>query len=150
MKKEITIEVLAALLILLFLYAGFSKWFDIARFRHDLSNQPLPHWMGGLLVWILPASEILTAILLFSERTRPLGFLISTVLLSIFTVYIILGLSGAFHRVPCSCGGVIRSLGWKNHLFFNAFFLLAATLGLRLDNPENRKQNEQPRMAGRV
>ncbi len=41
-------------------------------------------------------------------------------------IYIILNYSAS---VPCSCGGIIEKLGWKEHLVFNLFFVLLAVAG---------------------
>jgi hypothetical protein len=45
-------------------------------------------------------------------------------------------------ELPCSCGGVISSLSWKNHLVFNILFLLLASVGYYLSRP--RQIGEQP------
>jgi hypothetical protein len=66
------------------------------------------------------------------------GFYLSALLLIIFTGYIALVLLNYFGRVPCSCGGVIRTLGWGLHLIFNVFFLLLSFLGIYLINRERR------------
>jgi phage shock protein PspC (stress-responsive transcriptional regulator) len=40
-------------------------------------------------------------------------------------------------RLPCSCGGVLQQLSWKQHLIFNLFFLLLAVVGIVLEsNPK--------------
>lgn len=56
--------------------------------------------------------------------------ILSTLLMTAFTIYIVLIISGYFPKVPCTCGGVIRALGWKAHLVFNLIFLSAAILAL--------------------
>ncbi len=47
-----------------------------------------------------------------------------------FTVYIGLVLTGLFGRVPCSCGGVLSSLGWEAHFLFNVCILALAVIGV--------------------
>jgi hypothetical protein len=47
-------------------------------------------------------------------------------LMVMFTTYIICILTLSLY-IPCSCGGVLEKLGWKEHLVFNiAFIILAA------------------------
>lgn len=36
-------------------------------------------------------------------------------------------------RLPCSCGGVIALLSWKQHIAFNLFFLSLAVIGIYLE-----------------
>lgn len=131
MKNKILL-LICILLVLLFSYTAFSKWLDLRGFAYDLHNQPFPRWMGSLLVWFLPAVEILIAGLLLFERTRLAGLWCSFVLMGLFTLYTLLVLLGVFHRVPCSCGGVIKLLSWKQHLFFNLFFVGLSLWGIVL------------------
>lgn len=118
---QIITQTTVALLILLWTYTAIGKWADSADFRLSLSRQPLPR--PELLFWTLPLAELLAAGLLVSEKTRKWGLYLSSLLLFAFTVYIAAGLMGLLEKVPCSCGGVLRSLGWKEHLLFNLVFL---------------------------
>lgn len=34
------------------------------------------------------------------------------------------------HNIPCSCGGILESLGWREHLYFNLAFIALAVLAL--------------------
>lgn len=126
-----------ALLILLFAYAAVSKLLNVTTFRGQLYNQSFPHGLADMLFVGLPLSELLTCGLLLFPITRRLGLLLSLLLMTVFTLYIILVLLGYWERVPCSCGGVLASLNWTQHLFFNLFFLLLAIAGLAL-GPEPR------------
>lgn len=42
-------------------------------------------------------------------------------------IYIILNYSSF---IPCSCGGILEKLGWKEHLFFNLIFIMLAAAGI--------------------
>lgn len=132
MKKEKIIEIAASLLILLFIYASLSKLVNISEFRNDMLNQPFPKWMSSMLVWFVPGIEILISLALSFKLTRLWGLWGSAVLMGAFTIYTAIVLLNVFGRVPCSCGGVIKRLTWTQHLFFNAFFLLVAILGIWL------------------
>ncbi|WP_147322020.1 MauE/DoxX family redox-associated membrane protein [Mucilaginibacter conchicola] len=126
MKK--TIQTLApALLVLLFTYAAVSKLADPATARQQMYNQNIPPEAAGILWILVPAAELLTTALLFSERTRTAGLLLSAVLMAVFTGYIALVLAGLWDRVPCSCGGVLQNLSWRAHFIFNIFFLALST-----------------------
>lgn len=143
MKPIRIIDVISFLLILLFVYTAASKLLDFGQFKAQMYNQTLPHEVASGLIWTLPGIEIIAAILLLFEQTRLAGLYLSNVLMILFTGYIALVLLGYFGRVPCSCGGVIKSLGWKNHLLINLFFLLLSILGIFTINRERRFVGKQ-------
>lgn len=129
-KKQVMLECISALLILLFLYASVSKFLDFKTFFKEMYNQPLPHTLTPFLVWFIPCSEILISLALIFERTRLLGLYGSLVLMGLFTIYAILILSHVFPYVPCSCGGVIKRLTWRQHLVLNLFFVTLSIIGV--------------------
>jgi len=139
MKRKIVLEVLSSLLIVLFVYAGVSKWLDFKTYVGEIDNQPFPNWMTPALAWLIPLSEITIALLLLFARTQLLGFWASFVLMTLFTVYTILILLKFFGRVPCSCGGIIEKLTWNQHLFFNLFFVGVAVTGIVLRKKKNNQ-----------
>ncbi|HXO74983.1 MAG TPA: MauE/DoxX family redox-associated membrane protein, partial [Puia sp.] len=73
------------LLILLFMYAAVSKLSDIAAFRAQLYRQPFPHGFADLLLFALPAAELLVVLMLYYPHTRLTGLKASLVLLLAFT-----------------------------------------------------------------
>ncbi|WP_353959040.1 MauE/DoxX family redox-associated membrane protein [Mucilaginibacter myungsuensis] len=129
---------ISALLILLFVYTAVSKLLDMQAFREQMYNQEFPAWLADLLITTLPALEIVTAVLILFQRTRLTGLMISFLLMVLFTTYILLVIAGYYDRTPCSCGGVLRSMGWTTHLLFNLFFTLISFLGIRWSIRERR------------
>ena len=129
-KKQVLLECISALLILLFLYASLSKFMDFRTFIKEMNNQPLPNSWTPFLVWFIPCTEILLSIFLIFERTRLLGFYGSLVLMGMFTIYALLILFHFFPYVPCSCGGVIKRLSWTQHLILNLFFVAISIVGV--------------------
>jgi len=129
-KKQVMLECVSALLILLFLYASVSKFLDFKTFYREMNNQPLPNSWTPFLVWIIPCSEILLCVALIFERTRLLGLYGSLALMGLFTIYATLILLNVFHRVPCSCGGVIKRLTWPQHLVLNLFYVILSVVGV--------------------
>jgi uncharacterized membrane protein YphA (DoxX/SURF4 family) len=123
MKKAITIEIITTLLVALFFYASFSKIADIAGFQRDMRMQPFPTWAKAILLWAVPAVEIVISILLIPERTRLAGLYAYLLVMSLFTIYTALVLFHFFSRVPCPCGGVIRRLKWWQHMILNLVFI---------------------------
>lgn len=131
-KFKLIVDITGALLAALFFYTAVSKLLAFTDFQGQMRNQVFPLWFENLFIWTLPPLEILTALLLCFDRWRTFGFWLSLLLMTVFTIYIALVLGKVFQRVPCSCGGVLKALGWKAHLFFNLFFLLISSIGLRL------------------
>ena len=129
-RRQFLLEVIAALLILLFLYAGLSKFLDFKTFRKEMNNQPLPNSWTTFLVWFLPCAEILLSATLIFEHTRLFGFYGALALMGIFTLYTLLILFHVFSYIPCSCGGIIKQLTWPQHLVFNLFFTGASFVGI--------------------
>jgi len=132
------IPAISGLLILLFSYTVVSKLSNPEDFRAQMFNQAFSHKLAVLLVYFIPAAEILATIMLLSERLRMWGLILSLFLMLLFTGYVGLVLIGYYDRVPCSCGGVLRSLGWGWHFVLNAASLLLATIGLILKLKERR------------
>ena len=130
MKKQILLESIVSLLVMMFLYASFSKYFDFAGFQLAMYRQPFPHWFSTVLIIFMPPAEILISILLITAKQRTLGLRAAVILMALFTAYIASILSHFFPKVPCSCGGVIARLNWPQHLVFNCCFLLLALTGL--------------------
>lgn len=129
MKKEYLLPFISTLLILLWIYAAGSKLAEYTIFKDQLARQPLPSWSIPILAWALPLVEMVTALFLYFQRTNKMGCILSSVLMTAFTVYVLLALSGAFGDIPCSCAGIIGKLRWKGHLLFNIFFTILSFAG---------------------
>lgn len=138
MKKSIVVDLIVLLLISLFLYTGFSKYFDFENFSVAMHNQPFPGWFSAVLLWMLPSVEIMVAGMLMFGKTQKIGLLVSAIIMLLFTLYTGSILLHLFPQVPCSCGGVIKSFTWRGHLFFNLFFLMISVTGCVLTI--NKKQ----------
>lgn len=126
-------EPIAVLLIILFVYTASSKLLDIAAFRKQMLNQPLPDVLKQNLVWLVPVFEITTSVFLIIKSARLYGFLIAFLLMLAFTVYVGLILANTFAYIPCSCGGILNTLSWKAHLIFNIVFTLLALAGVIIE-----------------
>src|ERR1700722_17101403 len=87
LKRQVVLECIAALLILLFLYASISKFLDFKTFIDEMNNQPLPNSWTPYLVWSIPLLEIAISIGLLFEYTRLLCLYASLVVMAIFTIY---------------------------------------------------------------
>ena len=126
-----TTEIISAFFILLFVYTATSKLLSHQTFVINLKKSPLIAFASGFLSWAIPSIEIIIAVLLFFPRFRRLGLLASFGLMTVFTIYIAYMLLTSSH-LPCSCGGVISKLSWKEHLWLNVLFSVLAAFSLCL------------------
>ena len=128
----------AALLVLLFIYAAASKLADFPMFRVQLHRQPFPAGVADAMVYLLPGAELLTAILLLSERTFMAGLALSLTLLALFTSYIVLVLLHFWSRTPCACGGILNHMTWRVHLAANLLFIALNLIAIKIHVKERR------------
>lgn len=135
MKRQITIEVIVFLYIVLFLYAAGTKLIDYDKFIGQIGKSPLLTNYAGWIAWIIPTVEIIIAIMLIISRLRLIGLYAAFGLMVIFTFYIIAILSFST-ELPCACGGVLSNLHWKGHLIFNIAFVLLGLGGILLQTKQ--------------
>jgi len=143
MKKTTLIDIISALFILLFMYTASSKLFDFLQFEGTLAMSPLiGESLAPFAAWAIPIVEILISLMLFFPRSRRMGLWASLFLMIAFTFYIGYIAFVAPHQ-PCSCGGVIKYMTWKEHFIFNIFFTLLAALGLWLYRKQRLQSQKQ-------
>ncbi|MBK5214555.1 MAG: hypothetical protein JJE55_12945 [Flavobacteriaceae bacterium] len=134
-----TITISSYLFILLFLYAATSKLLDFETFTVQLAQSPLLSAYAGIIAWLVPGIEITIAILLMVPKFRTLALYAAFTLMVMFTayIYIILNFSDF---IPCSCGGVLEKLSWKQHLIFNVVFIVLAGVAIYFSKHWNTKR----------
>ena len=131
MKKETAIRIFCSLLILLFAYAGLSKLTNYNLFQKELQDFPFISTSANFIAWFIPLIELITVCLLFFSSTHLYGLYVSLILLLLFTGFLIFML--AFDKnLPCSCGGIISRLSWKQHIVFNLVFIMPSIAGIVL------------------
>ncbi|MEP6930043.1 MAG: MauE/DoxX family redox-associated membrane protein [Flavobacterium sp.] len=129
--KNVIIEVICLLFILLFIYAAVSKILDFENFKVQLAQSPMLSIYAEWIPWSVIAFELIIALLLALSFTKTLGLFLSLGLMTMFTVYIFILLHfSAF--VPCSCGGVLEKMSWNVHLIFNCVFIAMALYAILL------------------
>lgn len=127
--KAIVVEIIVLLYILLFVYAAVSKLLDFENFQVQLGQSPLISSFAGWLSWIVPLGELFIVGLLLVRRARVYGLYLSFLLMVFFTIYIFTILNYS-ESIPCSCGGILERMSWKEHLWFNILFVFLAVFGL--------------------
>jgi len=138
--KTIFTNASSSLLFILFTYTAISKLADYDHFRYTLSTSYYTGKFASTLVWSLPIGELLVSGLLLFRKTRVWGLYGSFILMTTFTCYIIFMLSYDQH-LPCSCGGVIKQMSWKAHLYFNIVFTIISLSALLLEKTRRMTGN---------
>jgi hypothetical protein len=130
-RRELIIEVISAAFVILFVYAAATKLMDYDKFRLQIGQSPVLTGFTGIVVWLVPATEVFVAALLMTMRFRLIGLYASFTLMVMFTAYIIV-ITRFSDYVPCSCGGVLEKLSWNQHLVFNLVFVALAVIAILL------------------
>ena len=117
------LNILIALFVLLFAYAATAKLIHFSETVKAMHRQPLATWLTDVLPYVLPIAEVIVVVLLIPERTKLAGLYLFTAMMIIFTGYIVLVLGNHFSIIPCSCGGLMKTLNWTTHLYFNICFI---------------------------
>ena len=129
--KKIAVEIICFLFILLFTYAAVSKLRIYDGFITQMRQVPLITDYANFLAWMVPGSELVISAMLAIHKVRQVGMYAATGLMIIFTAYIgVIIFTG--QDEPCTCGGVLSSLGWTEHFFFNLSFVILGTVGIFL------------------
>ena len=117
-------SVLKTLLIIVYVYAFFSKLLRFEQFELDLFSSPLiPEFLVGILSYLIPLIEvwIIFTLLFFLEIWV---YLFNLVMMFAYTVYMVV--YEYISEGECGCNKLFESLGFKEHLVFNMLLLLIA------------------------
>ena len=139
--SHITITCLRFFMILFWVYVALDKLWNLQNFHIALIRQPFPDPWAGILFWLLPLSELVLVILFSLHRFKIKKhkffnpFLLSALILAVFTVYIGLGIVGLYTQKPCGCASVFNGLSWSWHLILNLLLLSLSILGWYLTGP---------------
>ncbi len=136
MKQNLITDLLSAILVLLFMYTAINKITGMKNFQFVLGHMKGITSITPFIAWTIPLTEVFISILLIIPSFKKAGFICSAVLLSVFTGYLFWMLL-ADQDLPCSCGGVLKLLTWKQHLVFNLVFIILSLIGYRIAHRKN-------------
>ena len=145
MRHHLFLEIVSALLAMVFIYAAISKLIDFNNFSLQLNQSPFIYPFAGWVVWIIPAGETFTVFLLLIKKLRLYGLFASLFIMSLFTAYLIAMLNFSDY-LPCSCGGLLEMLSWKAHIVFNSFLLLLSSAGIGIYTQSIQKIYQHSRL----
>ncbi|HWK05552.1 MAG TPA: MauE/DoxX family redox-associated membrane protein [Puia sp.] len=140
MKRSTIIEIISILFMILFLYTGISKLTDHSVFREQIAESPILAPVAAVIAWSLPIIEFTVVILLFITNWRLKGLYASLILMILFTGYVI-ALVSFSDKLPCSCGGVLEQLSWRQHIVFNIVFTGLALWAILLHRKNSKLIN---------
>lgn len=133
-------KIIGMLFIILFVYAATSKLLAFEAFKIQLEKSPFISMYASWMVWIIPLIEFLIVVLFLFKKYLLAAFYSSFSLMTLFTIYIFLVLNFS-DSLPCSCGGVLQTLSWREHLVFNIIFVALAILGIKLSIRKKRHKD---------
>jgi uncharacterized membrane protein YphA (DoxX/SURF4 family) len=116
----------------LFAFTAYEKIMDHKRFMNGIAKVEIIGELAFLISWTIPIIEVLIAAMLLVPQTLRIGLWCFLGMMTIFSVYILIALIWA-SKLPCHCGGVIETLSWTEHLWFNIAFILLSLAAIRLD-----------------
>lgn len=146
MKRAAIVEIIASLLILLFIYAAISKLLDYSTFKLQLGKSPFITSFSTTIAWALPLFEIAIGLILMVKRSRLIGLYLSLFVMTTFSAYIFFMLKYSYY-IPCSCGGILSKMSWPQHLWFNIVFVLLSVIGILLEVKVKHEYSSQPRVS---
>lgn len=128
--KKTALNLIASLFIILFMYTSLMKIVDHEKFVIELQNSPLLKF-ASILSWIIPLFETGIIVLLLLPKYRYHGFLATAAIMLSFTAYVFYILNYR-KDIPCSCGGLLEKMSWRQHLIVNSFFFLLSLMALTI------------------
>lgn len=128
---NLIIGLISLLFFALFLYAGLSALFNSDQFRTQMSRLPVLGNYAGILVWLIPAWELLICIALIRPGKRRFGLYGCLALMTSFSVYIMVVLNFS-SVIPCSCSSILSAWDWEEQLIFNVTGVILAAAGVCL------------------
>lgn len=136
-RRYVIVELISGVYILLFVYAAFSKILDFNKFSVELGKSPVLYYVGSFTAITVPALELMITCLLLNKRSQLIALYASFSLMVMFTAYIV-GILNFSPYIPCSCGGILQSMTWNQHLVFNILFVLLGGMAI-LIYPRNKE-----------
>jgi hypothetical protein len=142
MKGRTIIELVASVLIILFLYAAVSQLLFHNTYYTQINRAPFNSIFARIIAWALPACQLILAWLLWRPALRLAGLICSLVVVSIYTVYLFTMLPAGSH-LACRCGELWQQASLEMNILFNLAVILLAALAIILTG---RLKTNSPRL----
>jgi hypothetical protein len=142
MKRISFLDIICVLFLVLFVYAAVSKLLEFDKFYTQIAKSPLITGHQKWIVWAVPSVEIGVSMILFIPQLQRLALYCAFTIMFVFSAYIAFMLLFT-PDLPCSCGGILNSMGWGAHLVFNIVFTMLAVVGIVLSNRQKKPEETQ-------
>lgn len=146
--RNVLVETICLLFIILFVYAGLTKFLEGDLFYHNILNSPIfgSEIIAGISSWVIPIIEILAGLLLTLPKTRIKTLYLVLGLLILYTVYLV-GILYFSAGIPCTCRTFFHNLNWNQHLYFNTGCLLLVIITIFLTRKKTKNSFLQKRIS---
>ncbi len=132
LPKQYLIQALTAFFIFFLVYTAGYKALNVTAFEFNIGRTGIfPAKYLSLVSYAVIMIEILVIISLMIKPQ--LGLKLYTVLMSLFSVYIIFLYYTGRYEV-CGCGGILNGLGFKPHLVINISQVILGTIAVNLNS----------------
>jgi len=131
MITKALVKLIAIVLSVLFAIAAVDKLENYPKFRLQLQRFPVDLSVLRTQAWIIPATELIIALLLLVPVTRLKGLFATLFLLSLYTLYLVCMLETRFYCI-CKCGEPFQSLSLKMHIVFTLASVFFTGVGVVL------------------
>jgi hypothetical protein len=132
MRKTLVANIISHIYMILFVYAGLSKMIDYHSFKDQLSHVPVLGYFKEVSAVLFPIVEVALGCLIYFEKYRLTGLCLAIAMMGVFTAYV-LYLILFEKNAPCSCGGLLAELSWKQHFFFNVTIIVLGAIAIRIE-----------------
>jgi hypothetical protein len=136
-KRRAIVDMICLTFVVLFTYSAMSKLAEFDTFKAQIGKSPTLNSYVNLIAIATPTFELVICVLLAFQRTKAIALYLSLTIMVSFTAYIISILNFS-EFIPCSCGGILESMTWNQHLGFNCLFLGIAIFAILLDVADNK------------
>lgn len=98
----------------------------------EIQMQGFSLWLTETVLWGLPLVFVLLIGLLIYRPNVNLGIRLSTALITVFTLYLVAGITKVFGYTPCACAGLWPTNNHWLHIALNSIFIIIGIIYLIL------------------
>lgn len=147
MKKQLVVDIACYMIILLFAYAALNKLFLFDVYLYDLGRSPFIGFATPVLSVLIPSVELTLSVMLIFQRTRALALPGSFILMLMFTLYVGAIIAFTTGGMPCTCGGLIKELSWRQHFVLNISYTVIALYAWFLNKKIQKGESDTDRLS---
>jgi hypothetical protein len=128
MKKNVTVEIISALLLVFYVHSVISNYVQLQSLKNMLAFYTVH---TSMVAWVIVLVEFVIAVLLFIPRTKSVGLLISSVF--VITIAVVIFRSPHY---PHAFGGLLNHINDQQRLILGILMLIAGVIALLLKRKE--------------